>query len=285
MTIYSSNVKTIAFLLISTLGLVGCSGSSNNNDVAPTSVVQVITFELSGNQEIPAVETDATGIGTMNLEAGGQITGGFSVSGMQATAAHIHRGFAGQNGEVLVALVPGSPGVFVVPPGTTLSAADQASFANGGLYINVHSAAFPAGELRAQLLTPELTILYAELSGRNEVPAVVTSATGRAGITINTSTRDLVLHVTTSGLDDASAAHIHRGFAGTTGGVEVGLTQDPDDANHWSATGTFTDEQYAALWTGELYVNVHSPANPPGEIRGQLTPDNITVLVSSLSGD
>ena len=181
-----------------------------------------------------------------------------------ASAAHIHQGFAGTTGGVAVGLTQDANDVSHWSATGTFTAEQYAALWAGELYVNVHSPANPPGEIRGQLLPNNISVIWTDLTGDNEVPAVSTSASGRAALTVNTDTQGLVLHAYTSDLDDASAAHIHQGFAGTTGGVAVGLTQDPDDTSRWSAMGTFTAEQYAALWAGELYVNVHSPANPGG---------------------
>jgi CHRD domain len=77
--------------------------------------------------------------------------------------------------------------------------------------------------------------------------------------------------VTTSGIA-GTMAHIHMGKAGTNGPIIIPLTKSGDNA--WMVPdGTkLSEPQYAAYKVGELYVNVHSAENKPGEIRGQLMP-------------
>jgi hypothetical protein len=67
-------------------------------------------------------------------------------------------------------------------------------------------------------------------------------------------------------------AHIHEGAPGKNGGVAVPLAKNGD--NGWSvpAGAKLSDAQYEAFKAGNLYVNVHSSANPGGEIRGQIKP-------------
>ena len=108
------------------------------------------------------------------------------------------------------------------------------------------------------------------LSGANEVPSVVTSASGSGKIMVGED-KSVSGSVTTTGID-ATAAHIHTGASGINGPVTVGLTKTAD--NVWSvpAGAKFTDEQYKTYKTGGMYINVHSAANKGGEIRGQLLP-------------
>ena len=106
------------------------------------------------------------------------------------------------------------------------------------------------------------------LSGANEVPPVTTSATGTATVTIKDD-RSVVVAVTVSGMTP-TASHIHIGAAGTNGPVIVPFTKTGDNTFASPPDAKLTVEQYAAYKAGNLYVNVHSAKNPPGEIRGQI---------------
>jgi hypothetical protein len=74
-----------------------------------------------------------------------------SVNGMTATAAHIHEGAAGANGPVIVPFTKTADNAFEAAPGAKLTESQYASFKAGNLYVNVHSAKNPGGEVRAQL--------------------------------------------------------------------------------------------------------------------------------------
>ena len=83
---------------------------------------------------------------------------------------------------------------------------------------------------------------------------------------------DIDLHVMTTGLSDATVAHIHRGAAGVNGDVEIPLERNSENDEHWLVSGTFSEAQYEAFRAADLYINVHSETIPSGEIRGQLVP-------------
>jgi hypothetical protein len=70
---------------------------------------------------------------------------------MNGTAAHIHLGAPGQNGPVIITLQKSGDNAWVIPGNTELSSAQLDALRAGNLYVNVHSAAHPNGEIRAQL--------------------------------------------------------------------------------------------------------------------------------------
>jgi hypothetical protein len=107
-----------------------------------------------------------------------------------------------------------------------------------------------------------------KLSGSEEVPPVTTSATGEGTITINDD-KTVSGSITTKGVEGI-AAHIHVAERGKNGPPIITLQKQGDDTWVVPAGAKLTDEQYAALEAGHLYVNVHSATNKPGEIRGQL---------------
>jgi hypothetical protein len=108
------------------------------------------------------------------------------------------------------------------------------------------------------------------LTGAEEVPAVTTAATGSGTISI---AKDYTVSgsVKTAGLE-GTAAHIHAAAVGQSGPPVITLAKG--EAGVWTVPGgsKLTPEQYEAFKAGNLYVNVHSAAHKPGEIRGQLKP-------------
>jgi hypothetical protein len=125
----------------------------------------------------------------------------------------------------------------------------------------------------------------ASLTGAAERPTpVTTSATGSFTLTDNGSSMTYLLTVnnlpqgvTTGG------AHIHiapppRPAADTSGGIIVNLNPTQNVTSGTLAQGSFTagntislDSVRTLLNNGRAYVNVHTPANPGGHIRGNIT--------------
>jgi hypothetical protein len=112
---------------------------------------QEVRVQLTGAQEIPPVETSASGIGIISVAADKSVSGSVTVSGMSVTVAHIHEAGAGTTGLIIIPLTKASDTVWTVPAGTKLTDAQYESFKAGNLYFNVHSAAHKTGEIRGQM--------------------------------------------------------------------------------------------------------------------------------------
>ena len=106
---------------------------------------------LTGGNEVPPVTTGASGSGTFWVGADCSVKGGVGVKGMAATAAHIHVGAPSANGPVAIPLTKTEDNAFAVPKDAKFDGAQCASYKAGNTYVNVHSAAHPNGEVRAQL--------------------------------------------------------------------------------------------------------------------------------------
>ena len=108
-------------------------------------------LRLWGSNEVPPVQTQAYGTGVINIAPDRSVTVTLSVIDMVPTAAHIHEGAAGANGPVIVPLNKISERAFVAPDNAKLTDAQFESYKAGNLYVNVHSARYPNGEVRAQI--------------------------------------------------------------------------------------------------------------------------------------
>lgn len=119
------------------------------------------------------------------------------------------------------------------------------------------------------------------LTGAQENPAIVTTATGQGTAVISADGSTITYVVTYTGLSGTvNAAHIHTGAAGANGGVILPLVPGPSPmtgtltAANFAASGAVTTfaQAVAAVRAGTTYFNLHTTANPGGEIRGQIMP-------------
>jgi hypothetical protein len=267
------------------------AGNSTTSDEVTFTVQNQhdVEVELDVGQEVPAHASPGTASALLHVNlADGTLSGEMTVAGFTATAAHIHDAFAGQNGGVVVGLEQdtGDPARWVVPDGTVLTEANLDRLVAGAFYLNAHSATHADGHVRGQVALPGITVAIAHMAGLQEVPVVSSNASGQAGVTVNEDTGAVQIHLIVDGLSDATDAHLHSGVAGTSGGVIVGLEQDGSDPSHWLVDGeVLTAAQVDEILAAGTYVNIHTPANPDGELRGQAVPPSMLVFVSAVGGE
>ncbi|MDB5885424.1 MAG: hypothetical protein JWR74_1595 [Polaromonas sp.] len=107
---------------------------------------------LSAAEEVPPTPSAATGTGTLVIDPITRAaSGGIALTGITAVAAHIHLAAPGSNGPIIVPLTSAGSGVYSVPAGTVLTAAQLLAYKQGNLYFNAHSASYPNGEIRGQI--------------------------------------------------------------------------------------------------------------------------------------
>ncbi|KXB31786.1 CHRD domain-containing protein [Dechloromonas denitrificans] len=110
-----------------------------------------LAITLSGAAEVPPVVTSASASGEITVLPNRNISGSIKVTGMVPTKAHIHEAAVGKNGPPIITLTFSPDNTFAVPADSRLSEAQFNSFTMGNLYVNVHSAQYPDGEIRAQI--------------------------------------------------------------------------------------------------------------------------------------
>lgn len=138
------------------LAAAGCSGlpfgqSARAEAAGSAGGGQTARVELSGAAEVPPVNTAASGRGSITVRPDRTVTGSVTTSGIEATMAHIHMAAPGANGPVIVPLTRTGDSTWSVPAGAALTEPQLDGYRAGNLYVNVHSAAHPGGEIRGQL--------------------------------------------------------------------------------------------------------------------------------------
>ena len=239
-----------------------------------TDTMTVFTFTLNGSQEVPSTDSSATGEGYALFNSdGNSIALKAITTGVTATAAHIHQAEAGANGDVAVGLEQGmDTNMWMAPMSSTLTADQVTALLAGEMYVNVHSAAVPSGEIRGQILPENTMLAVFPIAADQEVPPTTSMASGIGYLTLDVETGSLSLNAWTFDMT-GTAAHIHAGNTGANGDVVVGLVENGDTSGLWQAPdNTQLSEANIAIMLNEgHYVNVHSATEPAGEIRGQIT--------------
>jgi hypothetical protein len=113
--------------------------------------------------------------------------------------------------------------------------------------------------------------MKATLDGKSSVPPTTSAATGSAELDYDPASKKLSWKLTYSGLSGPpTMAHFHGpAEAGKNAGVAVPIPNV--GTSPVSGSATLTDAQAADLVAGKYYINIHTAANPGGEIRGQVT--------------
>lgn len=255
-----------------------------NNTVTSADVPVTVTnhptinVTLTPDEVFPRPQSTASGTGQLVFDlSNGAVTGGVNVTGVTATAAHIHDGFAGSSGPVIIPFVQSASDASRWEPatGSVLTADQIADLLNGKLYVNVHSAAYPDGEIRGQIRPDNIRVVFTALSPDQVVPPAAITASGTAATTFDAISGNATVHLNTAGLDDATEAHVHKAAADSNATAALfSLTRDPTVAGHWAAELQPTMPQDRTDFdANNWYVDVHTPAFPNGAIRGQITPN------------
>jgi len=231
---------------------------------------------VDGDQEVPPVVSTATGLGTFTLTDAGLIYH-INVEGLTIDMAHFHLAAEGINGPVVRSLTTEfsggkAAGIWTAQDTEPLTASLTDALLAGEVYVNIHTAMHPGGEIRGQLVVDEGSHLYASLDGDEVVVATGSTAFGLGSFSL----ADTGLHfdVSLSGITPTAVHFLHAdiGVSGppvrTITGDFIGNTA----SGVWRSTDAepLTNDLITALLTGKLYINVHTATHPSGEIRGQV---------------
>lgn len=244
-----------------------------------------LTFDawLDGQQQTPAVATDAKGVASVSLSPSlDTLWYKVVATGLSGaiTGAHFHRAAVDSSGPVVLDIADSIQGNMVVGSvtGEDLNPALINDFLKGRLYINLHTAAHPAGEIRGQVYKVAREGYTLSLQGTQEVPATTSSASGSGIVSVNRDQTNAFYLIVVNELSGAiTSAHFHLAPKGENGNVEHDITSKfsrtgPADAawGYWTSTNGFDAAIAKSLSYDSVYVNLHTAANPTGETRGQV---------------
>jgi Cu/Zn superoxide dismutase len=252
--------------------------------------------KLDGAQENPPVTTDATGTGCFTLSSEG-LHFFITVDDLSGpiTAAHFHVAKRGENGGVVRTITSDflgghtAEGLWSPSDSEPLDAAAIAALLSGKVYVNIHTAMNPGGEIRGQLDVSGGAHFTADLTGAQENPNIASPASGTASLTL--TSQGLEYKITVTDLSGPiTAAHIHTGTIGVNGGVEISVLSSftgNTAEGIWLKNGAppLSPGLIRELMRGNLYINIHTAAAPGGEIRGQILLSSGFGLSSNLDGD
>lgn len=286
-------------------------------DTAHTIPFRVV---LSSDNEIPAVAGAGRGTATLWVHVvrdnAGEIVSGsvdFNVrytvaAGSTITAMHIHSGDAATNGPVVIdsrvtsfASATGAGSIAnqgVVAPGNTagLNALRGLLQNPERYYLNMHTAANPAGVMRGQLEPAKVYVWAGLMSSANEVPALTGAEGSATGSVIliaaqktdgTITSAEVWFDVNYSGFPagtNFTGLHVHRGAAGVNGPVVINSALSGQVAASATGAGNLHYEAevpvdnvnaLAAMYglmgdPSAYYINLHTSAFPGGVVRAQL---------------
>lgn len=164
-----SSVLTITVLIAVTITMVSATTFSNHIVLAQN---QKFNAKLSGQQEVPPVQTTASGMAWFKPMQD-KVWFKLNVTDMQGvTQAHIHTGKQGENGPVVVTLYKSATPqpingklaygnittTLLEGPMKGKQISDLATaMSNGSTYVNVHTEKYPNGEIRGQIMMANST--------------------------------------------------------------------------------------------------------------------------------
>jgi CHRD domain len=238
--------------------------------VATANGATKVIAPLNAAQEVPkpsGVSAGASGQFRATISEGRapRLTWRLNFRGLTGPAvqAHVHIGRPGVAGPVAVTLC--GPCDTSTRGSAPISAAVRRALLDGTAYVNVHTARNGAGEIRGQVGL----VVAANLTVGQEVPRPSGAQGASGAFTGRLVGRGLSWALTFRGLTGpAVQAHIHLGRRGVAGPVAVTLCGPCRSGRR--GTATLTAAQLRALKAGRTYVNVHTPRNGAGEIRGQV---------------
>jgi hypothetical protein len=236
----------------------------------------LLSAKLTGSQEVPAVSTNALGVGSFLLNAAHDslcVNVTFTGLTTAVTGAHIHIGEIGVSGPVLKdlsTLVIGNS-IKTVITGADLST-HLKEYLAGQLYINVHTNAHPDGEIRGQILLETDWTFVSNLDASQIVPPTTATANGLGVFCVSQDSSKIKFTIVTQGASGAiTEARLNYGAFGKNGKLAFNLT--PYISGN-AISGVINDTTGAlmdSLFKSNVYLDLSTTLHPSGgELRGQL---------------
>jgi hypothetical protein len=285
----SSKTKPYVRVVLSGAALKKAIASSDDIVPAPRSCPRTLLTANGGGVEIDANllgiaeqpelgDPDGTGTAVIRLRQGqGRVCFKLEVQNLgTVAAAHIHKGGAEASGPVVVPLAPPTSGSSIGCVKAARVVVKDILADRAGYYVNVHTADFGAGAVRAQLApTPGVALFRSAMLGANEKPSAADpNGTGVGQFFVNADSGRVCYALAVKNIAlPALAAHIHKGDANTAGPVVIPFTAP--NADGVSSACTTADPALLkdlVANPGNYYSNVHTRQFAGGAVRGQLTP-------------
>ena len=301
------NINKIMGAVVIAIAVLSACSKENETLITPSADDEIISKEgllLEGSQEVPAKNTKACGTLDVSYNKTTKIltyTVTWTDLSDNPVGAHIHgeapRGVNAGIKHDFTALIPKTKsGTFTNTVLVDEVAIKEKDLLNGLYYVNIHTPLNPGGEIRGQIEFSKHEVIKKKgllLEGSQEVPPKDTKACGTLDISYDKTSKILTYSITWTGLSgNIVGSHIH---GEAPRGVNAGIKHDFTALIPKTTSGAFTnwvavDEvaiKEAELLNGLYYINLHTPLNPGGEIRGQIEfkkPEIITKKGLKLEG-
>ncbi len=275
------------------LSLRGCLLASGFAALAVLGHAQIVTLRatINASQEAPATTSPATGTAIMLYDVSTNsydLVVALNNFANTITNSHIHEAAVGVAGPVVAPL--GAEAVYA-RSGNTLSAIFRGltyggtpkTLLAGGAYYNVHSATFPGGEVRGQLIAQPKRLVANFTTAEEQAAAapgvtVTSNAKGAAVMYYDPVANKVSLRLSIYNFTNTfTNSHFHEGAPGVSGPVVSGIGGATVNGYSNPATGYYNgtfEMTYLGdpikLLTGGAYLNFHSNVYAGGEIRGQV---------------
>lgn len=219
------------------------------------------------------------------------ILGDYQKLGSAITSATLFSGAAGAEGTMVADFTNSGDSTGTISLVTNITNAQETDLLAGNMYVNVFSADIASGEIRTQLMpTAGETHLFTVNLDEDQVRANPGNAFGKARVIVDRSTGMMYATGSFGGINsNITAAHIHGGAVGQSGGVILPLffaqTFPKPHTGTMSGSGTLAASTVDSMLNGLTYIDVHSAffTTAPA-IRAQLGDLILPVKLTSFSG-